>query len=263
MGNLEIFTQANSIVMRSDPSKTLEPALKSKANQDGSVRDHKDDNTKDHINDSDINYAIDVGQDLGTYLTRENQRTLALFSTTSSVDPLLVPAPAEGSHIISKYPHGGTPNGDGLWHDSFDFDLDDSANILESTRSWNWLSPRMNPTPKPTLDPSPIKYKCTWKRSNVIYGKLFSINSTGGLTARESRVNILFKAVRKGWESVSAQERSDPVLEILKEVDEEIFEFLDPVTRIAALQKSHMLLTVRYNLFLSECALSNKETVFS
>jgi len=39
------------------------------------------------------------------------------------------------------------------------------------------------------------------------------------------------------------EEQGSPVLQILREVDKEILPLLDPVTRIAVLHKSHMLLT--------------------
>jgi hypothetical protein len=188
---------------------------------------------------------MDLEQALETPSTRENQCTSTSLSRTGIVEPSSVRVPGETSHVIDQYRPSGTLNTDSWWQDGSVFDLGDSTNTLESTQPWNWLSPKISPIPKTTVHYPRIKDSSIWQRSNVIYGKIFSINPTCGLTASESRVNSLFKAVRKGWESLGIKEQSDPVLEILKEVDKEIFALLDPVTRIAALQKSHMLLTVR------------------
>jgi hypothetical protein len=62
--------------------------------------------------------------------------------------------------------------------------------------------------------------------------------------AREVQAGSLVKVVKEGWGSLSLRERSNPVLQILKDVDQQLFWDLDPVTKLANLYKSMLLLKV-------------------
>jgi hypothetical protein len=62
--------------------------------------------------------------------------------------------------------------------------------------------------------------------------------------AREVQAGSLVKVVKEGWGSLSLRERSNPVLQILKDVDQQLFWDLDSVTKLANLYKSMLLLKV-------------------
>ena len=87
-----------------------------------------------------------------------------------------------------------------------------------------------------------------WQKANAIYGKMFAFDDRERV-ASASTVDpgSLFQFVKEGWDSLTVQERSNPMLQILKEVDQQIFLDLDPVTKVANLYKSHLLLKYYFN----------------
>lgn len=60
------------------------------------------------------------------------------------------------------------------------------------------------------------------------------------------------KVVKDGWDSLSMWERSNPILEILREVDQHLFWDLDPITKIADIYKSMLILKLKF-IQLWEC----------
>lgn len=55
---------------------------------------------------------------------------------------------------------------------------------------------------------------------------------------------MLFKAVKEGWTALGDEMNSNPVLSVLRMIDQEVFPKLDRVTRVALMHKSHLLMKV-------------------
>jgi hypothetical protein len=140
------------------------------------------------------------------------------------------------------------------WTDSFD-----EASVAFTSR-WDGL-PRSNlydpsfwtvPNPVETTMSAPAVpdfVPCKiWQKANAIYAKIFDFEKGERVSAANTvDSGSLFKVVKEGWDSLTFQERNNPMLQILKEVDQQLFWDLDPVTKIANLYKSHLLLKYYFN----------------
>jgi hypothetical protein len=122
-----------------------------------------------------------------------------------------------------------------------------SARIFEHTPFWNLPSPLKTGMPEPRA-PDFIPCKI-WQKANAIYAGIFDYPRDRVAVANHVDEGSLIKAVKEGWGSLSLTERANPVLQILKEVDQNLFWDLDPVTKIANLYKSMLLLKVRPGLW--------------
>lgn len=118
---------------------------------------------------------------------------------------------------------------------------------VDLNRAWAFISPLAThmSTPKaPDED-----FGKLWQRVNDIYGQIFKIPPAQAAPAALLPSNYyggaICKAVITGWDSLSAQERHNPILRILKDM-EAIFSTIDPVSKIAFMYKSHSLLKVSY-----------------
>ncbi|RFU29850.1 hypothetical protein B7463_g6514, partial [Scytalidium lignicola] len=81
-----------------------------------------------------------------------------------------------------------------------------------------------------------------------IYGQIFAEPPPVRKAAAEAAsAGSIIKFVKDGWEGLSAAEKSNPLLKIMKEVDENLFWDLDPVIKVANLYKSHVLLKYYFN----------------
>jgi hypothetical protein len=108
----------------------------------------------------------------------------------------------------------------------------------------NWILPSPVKTKLPT-PPAPEYTQCRfWEKANSIYARIFDYDREKILAANTVDSGALFKVVKDGWGSLTPRERDNPVLEILQEVDQNLFWDLDPVTKIANLYKSHLILKV-------------------
>lgn len=56
---------------------------------------------------------------------------------------------------------------------------------------------------------------------------MFSIKKNSSWAADEITSGTLFKAVKEGWNSLSAPLQVNPVLDVLREIDVEVFPRLD------------------------------------
>lgn len=111
------------------------------------------------------------------------------------------------------------------------------------TPNWSFPSPVKTRLPTP---PAPEFTQCKfWKKANSIYARIFDYDKERILAANTVDSGALFKVVKEGWGSLTPHERDNPVLQILEEVDQNLFWDLDPVTKIANLYKSHLILKVR------------------
>jgi hypothetical protein len=117
-----------------------------------------------------------------------------------------------------------------------------NARIFEHTPFWNLPSPLKTGMPEPPI-PDFIPCKI-WQKANAIYAGIFDYPRDRIAAANKVDPGSLFKVVKEGWGSLSLKERANPVLQILKEVDQNLFWDLDPVTKIANLYKSMLLLKV-------------------
>ena len=132
--------------------------------------------------------------------------------------------------------------------------LDETAVALTSRwdgmRSPNFKAPPIWSLPSPAKTslptPPPLDFvQCKfWKKANSIYARIFDYDKEQILAANNVDSGALFKVVKEGWGSLTPRERENPVLQILEEVDQNLFWDLDPVTKIANLYKSHLILKV-------------------
>jgi hypothetical protein len=90
-----------------------------------------------------------------------------------------------------------------------------------------------------------------WQRSNTIYSQVSKVSAACSSDALKLSSTYyaaaIFKAVIKGWATLSIQERSNPILRILRDIDQ-VFPRLDPTSRVAFMYKSHTALKVRFKL---------------
>ncbi|KAG9244071.1 hypothetical protein BJ878DRAFT_87194 [Calycina marina] len=116
--------------------------------------------------------------------------------------------------------------------------------IVEHTILWNRpsLLKFVRDPEVPAFTPCGI-----WVKANSIYANIFKYSRDRMLSANKAEVGSLVKAVKEGWGSLTLKERWNPVLQILKEVDQNLFWDLDPVTKIANLYKSMLLLKYYFN----------------
>ena len=134
------------------------------------------------------------------------------------------------------------------------------STIARGRKSTGWpgLSPRHLPLPGslPTTMPRSSRLAVTaqcgiWQRSNTIYSQVSKVSpacSSAALKLSSSYYAAsIFKAVIRGWATLSIQERSNPILRILRDIDQ-VFPQLDRTSRVAFMYKSHMVLKVRFGL---------------
>lgn len=114
--------------------------------------------------------------------------------------------------------------------------------VFEHTPYWNLPCPLKTAMPEPTV-PEFVPCKI-WQKANAIYAGIFDYPRDRIQTANKVDAGSLFKVVKEGWGALSLKERANPVLQILKEVDQNLFWDLDPVTKVANLYKSMLLLKV-------------------
>ena len=109
---------------------------------------------------------------------------------------------------------------------------------------WSQLYPQLPPSIS-TFQAPPTTSPCRiWQKSNRIYAKMFSIKKNANWAADEITTGTLFKAVKEGWGSLPDNLQVNPVLDVLREIDVEVFPRLDRVTRTALMIKSHLLMKV-------------------
>jgi hypothetical protein len=112
----------------------------------------------------------------------------------------------------------------------------------QHTAFWNLPTPTRTSIPlAPATNFVPCKI---WRKANSIYARIFEYDKQRVYEADQADAGSLVKVVKDGWESLSFHEADNPVLQILKEVDQFLFWDLDPVTKIANLYKSLLLLKV-------------------
>lgn len=110
---------------------------------------------------------------------------------------------------------------------------------------WAHLYPSIPPSVS-TFQAPPTTSPCRiWQKSNRIYAKMFSIKKNSSWAADQFNTGTLFKAVKEGWGAIPSALQSNPVLDILREIDVEVFPRLDRATRTALMIKSHLLMKVR------------------
>ncbi|KAE9379670.1 hypothetical protein N431DRAFT_478623 [Stipitochalara longipes BDJ] len=124
-----------------------------------------------------------------------------------------------------------------------------------STR-WPGLSlPRQFPNSHSTMMPVSSRLGGTtqcqiWQRSNKIYSQVSKVSSACSSAALELNSTYyaasIFKAVIEGWDTLSIQEQSNPILRILRDIDQ-VFPRLDRTSRVAFMYKSHMNLKYHLN----------------
>jgi hypothetical protein len=136
------------------------------------------------------------------------------------------------------------------WTNSLDETAVAVTSRWDGMRSPNFKQPPIWGLPSPVKSrlptPSPPEFvQCEfWKKATSISERIFDHDKEQILAANNVDSGALFKVVKEGWGSLTPQERENPVLQILEEVDRNLFWDLDPVTKIANLYRSHLILKV-------------------
>ncbi|KAF8850538.1 hypothetical protein BDZ45DRAFT_192580 [Acephala macrosclerotiorum] len=152
--------------------------------------------------------------------------------------------------LIQPQPTTSAPNIN--WMDFNNDDPNDLTGLLEEA-----LAPVSHqserrasiPTTIRVLTPTVPDYEpCdVWKKANSIYARIFAFDRQRIAEADQVDPGSLVKVVKSGWDSLPLSEQSNPIFEILREVDQYLFWDLDPVTKIANLYKSMLLLKYYFN----------------
>ncbi|KAF2691442.1 hypothetical protein K458DRAFT_425405 [Lentithecium fluviatile CBS 122367] len=113
--------------------------------------------------------------------------------------------------------------------------------------------------PPTTASPSTTTICPTWKKSNELFGQVFSYRPGTATSRSNSRLEsveagFLFRGIRDGWSSFDEWKQS-PALKILKSVDEFLFVNLPKLERLATAYKSYKLL--KYYLSATKADLEN------
>jgi hypothetical protein len=113
---------------------------------------------------------------------------------------------------------------------------------------FRFLGP-LAPAMPSAVRPRPGSGGCpAWERSNRIYGQISEVKPAAASQAMALSsahyADMIFKAVINGWSMLNTEERNNPIMRTLRDMDQ-VFEKLDPVSRAAFMYKSHMLLKVR------------------
>ncbi|KAH7381579.1 hypothetical protein BKA66DRAFT_119699 [Pyrenochaeta sp. MPI-SDFR-AT-0127] len=102
--------------------------------------------------------------------------------------------------------------------------------------------------------PTPSTVCPIWKKSNDIFGKVFSYRSPTGntgslalLRSENAEAGLLYLGIKEGWSSLSNEWKQSPALTILKQVDELLFSRLSKTERLAVAYKSLKLLKYYLN----------------
>lgn len=119
---------------------------------------------------------------------------------------------------------------------------------------WSRPSPSLLSTMMPISSRQVPTVQCKiWQRSNTIYSQVSKVSAACSSDALKLSSTYyaaaIFKAVIKGWATLSIQERSNPILRILRDIDQ-VFPRLDPTSRVAFMYKSHTVLKVRFKFVL-------------
>ncbi|KAH8804547.1 hypothetical protein F5884DRAFT_859174 [Xylogone sp. PMI_703] len=110
-------------------------------------------------------------------------------------------------------------------------------------RPSNCSIPMMLPPPPPCRNASSY-----WNHANRIYARVFNESpSARALAADQASPGSIVKFVKDGWDALDETEKSNPLLSIMKEVDEHLFWDMDPIIKIANYYKSHVLLKYYFN----------------
>jgi len=116
--------------------------------------------------------------------------------------------------------------------------------------SWRCPSPFVlhigNPA-RPGTPSTPNALCPIWKKSNQLFGKVFSFRpGSAMLNSEDIEAGLLYIGIKEGWSTFSEWMQS-PALRILKEVDEFLFCHLGRLERLAAAYKSFKLLKYYLN----------------
>ncbi|KAF2254378.1 hypothetical protein BU26DRAFT_582928 [Trematosphaeria pertusa] len=123
--------------------------------------------------------------------------------------------------------------------------------------SWRCPSPVILHIGNPPSSPSTTSSSTTssipgslcpiWKKSNELFGKVFSYRpGTAALNVDSVEAGLLYLGIKDGWSSFD-QWMGSPALRILKQVDEFLFRHLEKMERLAVAYKSFKLLKYYLN----------------
>jgi hypothetical protein len=115
----------------------------------------------------------------------------------------------------------------------------------------SWLPFDLHPPMHLTLHPETELYQNLWNVTNSVYNKIFDITPSQAAAARRSDSGVVFKAIKNGWDTLSASEQENPIVQILAAYDTLVAcrNGYDQVNRVAIAFKNYHLLGVSISGF--------------
>jgi len=101
-----------------------------------------------------------------------------------------------------------------------------------------------------------------WNKCNSIFEKMFDIEPLEVLTAEDLDVGVLFQAFNQGWSSLSLHWRQNPLVMILREVDEFLFSHLSRIEKLAIAYKSLILMKVGFKSSMNQRACAKSQQYY-
>lgn len=139
-------------------------------------------------------------------------------------------------------------NGPGTWEQAGQGLIDhDSSMTGNQASARDWTSIQFQIPMQSTFNPEMDLYQNLWGITNSVYSKIFDISPSEACAANDANVGIIFKAIRKGWDTLSGCEQANPVVQILGAYDNLISGHMDQVNRAAIAFKNFHLIKVSRN----------------
>lgn len=102
--------------------------------------------------------------------------------------------------------------------------------------------------PDNPASPKPNAVCPVWKKSNELFGQVFSYCSKTSVSSfpklQDGDAGLLYLGIKDGWDKTTSQWTRSPALQILKEVDDLLFCHRPNMERLAMAYKSFRLLKV-------------------
>lgn len=101
----------------------------------------------------------------------------------------------------------------------------------------------------PVMPPPPTPASCEpysfWIKGNHIYAKILACSAASRVAAAaQASAGTVIRFVKHGWDGLSVTEKSNPLIQIMRDVNESLFWDMEPVVKIATFYKSQMLMKV-------------------
>lgn len=106
------------------------------------------------------------------------------------------------------------------------------------------LFPRCPPKQIPIAFATDFELYDLWHATNSVYSRIYQYTPVEAAAARDADSGCIFRAIKHGWDMLSAADQGNPVNQILREYDALVCHKLDKVHRVAIAYKNYQLIKV-------------------